>query len=88
MIVTVPGRNRFNLLQRFFHQRQRFGQPGASGSQDYNRHTRRRKVLLELQISIACDENVEPLMPHLVQQLTILDSAPAHPLHRRAKMPA
>jgi hypothetical protein len=63
-------------------------QPCASGSQDYNRHTRRRKVLLELQISIACDENVEPLLPHLVQQLTILTSAPAHPLHRRAKMPA
>jgi hypothetical protein len=33
------------------------------GSQDYNRHTRRRKMLLELQISIACDENVEPLQP-------------------------
>jgi hypothetical protein len=79
---------RFNLLQHFFHQWQRFRQPCASGSQDYNRHTRRWKVLLELQISIACDENVEPLLPHLVQQLTILNSAPAHPLYRRAKMPA
>jgi hypothetical protein len=42
--------------------------------------------LLQLQISIACDENVEPLLPHLVQQLTILNSAPAHPLHRRANL--
>ncbi len=58
---------RFNLLQHFFRQRQRFRQPCASGAQDYNRHTRRQKVLLELQISIACYENVEPLLPHLVQ---------------------
>ena len=43
-------------------------------------------MLLELQISIACYENVEPLLPHLVQQLTILDSAPADPLYRSADL--
>ncbi len=35
---------------------------------------------------IACDENVDPLLSHLVQQLTVLNTAPAHPLHRRTDL--
>lgn len=88
MMVIAPGRNDLICSGTSFIGGRVSASRVLPARRNYNRHTRRREMLLELQISIAGDENVEPLLPHLVQQLTILNTAPAHPLHRRAKMPA
>ena len=62
MIVTAPRGATIQSAPALLSLAAAFP-PAVCGSQEYNRHTRRRKMLLELQISIACDENVEPLQP-------------------------